>query len=331
MLAPVPGDALDPIYLLTGSDRPKILRALERLRARFGMESIESLSAETTGGVDAVAACNSLGLFAGGGGRLVVVEDVERWRKEDEEVVAAYVGDPVPEAVLALVAGGDLKGSALPALCAKAGTVLAFDVPRPKDLPTWVRAQFERLGVQADADASRALVEIVGDDATALASEVEKLVTWSGGEPVGRRDVELVAAPAHEASAWAIMDAWGARDLPGALAACQADLEKGADPFVVAMRLASQVGLVRQSQALAAEGHGARDIAKQLKKHEYRVRRALAHAENYSRDELDDAVVRLAELDAALKGSSRLAGELELERALVELVRGPELAVRRSA
>jgi DNA polymerase-3 subunit delta len=310
MLAAVPDDALDPIYLLTGSDRPKILRALERLRARFGMESIESLSAETTGGVDAVAACNSLGLFAGGGGRLVVVEDVERWKKEDEEVVAAYVGDPVPEAVLALVAGGDLKGSALPALCAKAGTVLAFDVPKPKDLPTWVRAQFERLGVQADADASRALVEIVGDDATALASEVEKLVTWSGGEPVGRREVELVAAPAHEASAWAIMDAWGARDLPGALAACQADIEKGADPFVVAMRLASQVG---------------------LEKHEYRVRRALAHAENYSRDELDDAVIRLAELDAALKGSSRLAGELELERALVELVRGPELAVRRSA
>ena len=331
MLAPVPDDELDPIYLLTGSDRPKILRALERLRARFGTESIESLSAESTGGEDAVAACNSLGLFAGGGGRLVVVDGVERWKKADEEAVASYVADPVPGAVLALVAGGDLKSSALPALCAKAGTVLAFDVPRPKDLPTWVRAQFERLGVQADADASRALVEIVGEDATALASEVEKLAAWSGGEAVGRREVELVAAPAHEASAWAIMDAWGARDLPGALAACQAELEKGADPFVVAMRLASQVGLVRQSQALAEEGLGARDIAKRLKKHEYRVRRALGHAENYSRDELDDAVIRLAELDAALKGSSRLAGELELERALVELVRRPELAARRSS
>lgn len=331
MLAPVPDDELDPIYLLTGSDRPKILRALERLRAHFGTESIESLSAENTGGEDAVAACNSLGLFAGGGGRLVVVDGVERWRKADEEAVASYVADPVHGAVLALVAGGDLKSSALPALCAKAGTVLAFDVPRPRDLPTWVRAQFERLGVQADADASRALVEIVGEDATALASEVEKLAAWSGGEAVGRREVELVAAPAHEASAWAITDAWGARDLPGALAACQAELEKGADPFVVAMRLASQVGLVRQSQALAEEGLGARDIAKRLKKHEYRVRRALGHAENYSRDELDDAVIRLAELDAALKGASRLAGELELERALVELVRRPELAARPSS
>ena len=35
--------------------------------------------------------------------------------------------------------------------------------------------------------------------------------------------------------------------------------------------------------------------------------------------ELDDALIRLAELDHALKGGSRLAGELELERALVEI------------
>jgi len=319
---------LRPIYLLTGGDRPKIRRALERLRTRFGPESVETLSAETASGEEAVAACNSLGLFAGDGGRLVVVESVEAWKTPDEEAVAAYLADPVPGAVLALVAGGELKGSSLPALCAKAGEVLAFDVPKPRDLPSWVRAQFERLGVAADGEAARALVEIVGDDATALATEVEKLAAWSAGDPVGRHEVELLAAPAHEASAWAIMDAWGARDLAGALASCQSDLEHGEEPFVVAMRLASQVALVRQVQALAEEGLGVRDIAKRLRKHEFRVRKAMAHAENYSRDELDEAVIRLAALDAALKGESRLAGELELERTLVELVRRPEPAAR---
>ena len=84
-----------------------------------------------------------------------------------------------------------------------------------------------------------------------------------------------------------------------------------------------------QAQALAEEGLGAKDIAKRLRKHEFRVRKALGHAENYTRDELDAAVIRLAALDAALKGASRLAGELELERALIELVREPETAARR--
>jgi DNA polymerase III subunit delta len=323
----VANSPLRPIYLLTGGDRPKIRRALERLRSRFGPESVETLSAEAASGEEAVAALNSLGLFGGEGGRLVIVEDAERWKKQDEDAVAGYVADPVPGAVLALVAA-ELKGSSLPGLCAKAGEVLIFDVPKPRDLPAWVRAQFERLDAQADGEAGRALVEIVGDDVNALETEVEKLATWAAGEPIGRREVELVAAPAHEATAWAIMDAWGARDLRAALAACQSDLEHGVDPFAIAMRLSSQVALVRQAQALSEEGLGVKDIAKRLRKHEFRVRKALGHAENYTRDELDEAVIRLAELDAALKGSSRLAGELELERAILELVRAPEPAGR---
>ena len=89
MLGTVADDRAPPVYLLTGSDRPKIRRALARLRARFGAESVETLTAESTSGDGAVAALNSLGLFAGDGGRLVIVEEVERWKKEDDEAVAA--------------------------------------------------------------------------------------------------------------------------------------------------------------------------------------------------------------------------------------------------
>ena len=72
-------EPLLPVYLLTGSDRPKHLRALRRLRSRFDPEAVEQLAAESASGADAVAACNALGLFGGaGGGRLVVVHGVER-------------------------------------------------------------------------------------------------------------------------------------------------------------------------------------------------------------------------------------------------------------
>ena len=317
-----------PVYLLAGSDRPKVRIALARLKARFGSEATQTLPAETAAGDDAVSELNALGLFAGGGGRLVIVEGVERWKDADADAVAAYLSAPAPGAVLALVAEEPLKGSALPGLVAGSGQVLTYDAPKPRDLPGWVRARLEELGTPVDADAARALVEIVGDDTTALAAEMEKIAAWAGGEPMGRREIELLAVPAHEASAWAVTDAWGARDLPRALAACQNDLEHGVEPFVVAVRLAGQVGLVRAAQALAADGLGARDIAKRLRKHEFRVRKALVHAGNYSRDELDAAVVRLAELDAALKGASRLAGDLELERALIDLTRTPEPAAR---
>jgi DNA polymerase III delta subunit len=70
---------------------------------------------------------------------------------------------------------------------------------------------------------------------------------------------------------------------------------------------------------LADEGLAPREAAGKLKLHPFAAEKAFAHAANYSPDELEQALVRLAELDLALKGNSRLSGELELERALVEV------------
>jgi DNA polymerase-3 subunit delta len=298
----VSDEPLLPVYLLTGNDRPKIVRALRRLRTRFGDESVEQLEADSASGPDAVAACNALGLFAGGdGGRLVLVEGVERWRKADVEAIAAYLVNPVPGAVLALVTGEAPRSDALAKVVAKAGKVLAYDAPKPRDLPGWVRAQFEARGASIDLDGARALVEIVGDDLNALATEADKITTW------------------------AITDAWGERDLPALLAAGEAELERR-EPFSISVRLAAHVDLVRAVQLLAAEGLRTREIAKRLKVHEFRIRKALGHADRYTGEELDAAIVRLAVLDAAIKGASRLSGELELTRALVDVTRAQETA-----
>src|SRR5215207_1633179 len=143
-------DPLLPVYLLTGSDRPKHLRALRRLRARFGPEAVEQLSAEIASGADAVAASNALGLFGvTGGGRLVIVEGVDRWRKADVDAVAEYLRNPVEGAVLTLVVDGTLRGSALSDLSAKHGQVLHYDVPKSNNLHKWAHAELTRLGVSA--------------------------------------------------------------------------------------------------------------------------------------------------------------------------------------
>jgi DNA polymerase III subunit delta len=321
MLTSVAEKPLEPVYLLTGGDRPKVRRALSRLRARFDAESVERLSAETVSGEEAVAACNALGLFGGDRGRLVVVENVERWKAEDVAAVEAYLSEPAPGSVLALVAEEKLRGPKLAQAVSGAGQLLAYEAPKPRDLPAWVRERLQSAGVQADQGAAQALVEIVGDDLAALSTEADKIADWSQGQEVTRREVEQLAVPASEAAAWAITDAWGDRDLPRALAACESDLHQGGEPFLVAVRLASQVALVRSVQSLAAEGMSVKEMARRLRKrHEFPVRKALGHAENYSPDELDAAVVRLAALDEALKGASRLSGELELERALTELI-----------
>lgn len=315
---------LKTVYLLSGSDRPKIARALERLRARVGEGALESLTAAEATGEDAVSACNARGLF-GGTARLVLVSEVEKWKASDVKAVADYLGSPAPETVLALVGEGIRRDSALAKACAKAGDLLFFDVPRNK-LPLWVGEQFKRLAARADAEACRMLVELVGDDLRALESEVEKLVAWADGEPIDVEAVELLAAGHADPSAFALTDSWGSRDVAGALRACETTLERARGsrrdelPRIVG-RLSAHVARVRDCQAMAAEGVSAREAAGKLKKNPYYVQKLFAQAGNFSQGELDSVLVRIAQLDLAVKGGSRLPAELEVERALVEATR----------
>jgi DNA polymerase-3 subunit delta len=311
---------LKPVYVISGSDRPKIRVALERLRNRFEEGAVEVLDAREHPADDAVAACNALGLF-GGEGRLVIIEEADVWKAPDAKAVAEYLKSPAPETVLALVASELKKDSALAKACAKVGEVLVYDAPRKRDLPAWIAKQFTQHGTSADRDACRLLVDMVGEDPEQLRSEIEKLATWSGGEPVTEADVRLLASLSAETSIFVLTDAWGRRDAAAALASVEGLLERSGArelPRLVAL-LASHVTRVRACQALAAEGVGARDAASKLKLHPYAAEKAFGHAENYTADELAHAVVRLADLDLALKGGSRLAGELEFERALVDV------------
>src|SRR5439155_987629 len=181
--------------------------------------AVEVLSAGDASGGDAVAACNSMGLL-GSGQRLVIIGDVERWKAADVKTLAAYLADPAPDTVLALVAAELKKDSALSKACAKAGEILTYDVPKRR-LGDWVSTQFRERGVQVDPEAARVLVEIVGEKPVGLASEVDKITTWAGSDPVGVGEIEQLAAGCAEVPGYELTDAWGRRDLAGVLTSCQ--------------------------------------------------------------------------------------------------------------
>jgi DNA polymerase-3 subunit delta len=229
--------------------------------------------------------------------------------------------------VLALVAT-ELKSDApLSKACAKAGQILNYSVPK-RGLAQWVREQFELAGARAEPEACAALVALVGDDLHALATEVDKIATWAAGEPIGEREVEQLAAATAATPTFALTDAWGARDAARALEASETIFEREGRPRRdtaprLAAALASHVGRARTCQRLAAEGVRPRDAAPRLKMHPFYAEKVFAQAERYSAAELADAAVRLADLDLALKGQSRLSPDLELQRALVDVTREP--------
>ena len=312
------------MYLLSGSDRPKIARALRRLRDRVGDDATEQLDAREASGADAVAACNAMGLFVGNG-RLVIVDGAERWKVEDVKAVADYLAAPAPATVLALVAAEVKADAPLAKAVKKAGELLTYDVQKRR-VPEWVGEQFARLGAKADRDACRALVDAVGDDLDELSSEIDKLATWANGETITVADVETLAVGRAETPIFSLTDAWGRRDIGAVLAHTEALLERTHRPrsgelLRIVASLVGHVGRVRRIQRLAEAGVPARDAAGKLKMHPFAAEKAYSQASNFSADELSLAIVRLAELDAAAKGGSRMPAELELDRALVDVTR----------
>ena len=191
-------------------------------------------------------------------------------------------------------------------------------------MPRWIGEQFKLHGATADASACRLLAELVGDDLYELASEVEKVATWASGGTVTDADIELLVTPRAESPPWNLTDAWGARDVGGVLRAAERMLDRTGDPVsrTIPRLVGSLTNHVRRARAvrrLEEEGLSSQEAAARLGMKPYPAQKLYHQVQNFSGAELDDALVRLAELDHALKGGSRLANELELERALVEI------------
>ena len=315
---------LKSAYLIFGTNRPRVELAVKRLRDRFAPEAVERLRASETSGADAVAACNAGGLF-GSDGRAVIVEGVERWKAADAKAVGAYLDNPAPGTILALVAEQLRRESALAKAVGARGQILSYDVAK-RELPDWVRAQLRERKVEFTPGTPRALIDLVGEDMHELACEIDKLATWSDGEKIGETELDMLVCPRGEVAPFGLTDAWGRRDVAGVLAAYELLLERASETRTALLArlaglLGSHIGRVSACYRFVQQGVGAREAATRLGIHPYAAEKAVAQSRNFSEFELRRATVRLASLDLALKGGSRLPAELEFERALVDLTK----------
>src|SRR5207253_3857899 len=170
----------------------------------------------------------------------------------------------------------------------KAGEVLLYDLPkrgRKADLPRWVEAQLAERGVKIDADAARAVVELVGENSQELATEVDKLATWAAGERIGEREVADLVPARAEAPPFDLTDAWGRRDVPAAVAASERIAERSGDALRdVFLRitglLTAHVGRVRTCRDLAAEGVPPAAAAERLKRNRFYIQKLYEQAGN---------------------------------------------------
>lgn len=302
-LAMSANDPLRPAYIICGSDRPKVRRAVQQLRRRVETESgtdlnITVFDADTDPPGRVLEAAWTPGFALGT--RLLLVANGHRWKAKQRQAVVAYVQDPMPDTCLAIEGEVFARDDALAKAVAKNGEVLRYDLPKKYELAKWVARRGRAHGLHMTPQAAKHLLSVSGNDPERLEKEIEKLAAYCrGGEP-GVEDIDAVSTPATEVRIFDLMDAVGARDQRKAFALLESLYAAGEDANAVLFSLKRHVGLLDRASQLGEADQGT--AAKVLRVHPFTARKLLEQRERYDRRRLGRAYRALAEAESGMRG-----------------------------
>jgi DNA polymerase-3 subunit delta len=312
-----------PAYLIAGTDSAKIAAARARLRARAeseggpaALETFDATEGRAAPDADAVlAAIPALSLTEAR--RYLLVDGVDRLRDREQQALADAIQTLPPDLTIVLIARGKPPARLAGAVEAAGGEVLAYEAPRPRELPRFLVGEAARLGFRLDPDAARLLVERMGSDPLRLRGELERLALWAGEQgEVTSADLEAMIADTSEAAIWSLSDALLERDRGRALEIGERLLAQGENLTGIVYALASRLRRARAALAQLERGIPAKQVERELGMHPFAARQLMARLRKASPQELRRATAALADLEVWCRGGVDYGDELAMTLAL---------------
>jgi DNA polymerase-3 subunit delta len=307
-----------PVTLLHGPESFLLDDAVVRLtRALFpGQDDLslarEVLDARAVGAEAVVQAALTLPWV--GERRLVVTHGVEALAARSAEALVAYAKAPNPSTALVLVASAPLEAGHWLLRALPPAAVVAAPAPAGRALVSWLRAHAQARGYELREDAGALLVELSGDDLTALAGELEK-AALAGGSDNRRVTVAEVRAVVGEHRLRHVFDltrALSARDTAAALALLESLLSAGDEPLAVLGMLAREARATWQAADALRAGREPEEIARSLRRPPAAASALLERARSLSAATAARHLARCWDVERRLKLGGAARAELSL-------------------
>ena len=318
-----------PAYLIHGDDHGRIAERRARLRAIAEAESgsggVEVFEGDAATPEAIAQALRSLTFAIGR--RFLVVDGVERWKDAEVEAhLTAELSAMPPDTTVAFFAREDSRAKApakLAAAVEKAGgDVAAESALKPRELPRWVVAEGERVGIKVEGAAAKALVAQVGERQQRLRRELEKLALEHGeGATIGVEEVEGAAATSAERQVWGLVDALVGGDRA---VATRAFLQLRAQGETLQRLIPLMARRIRDVLAIAVRleaGESPAQVKASLKTSSWQADRRIKEARATDADALRRALEQLADLELASRGNSELAEDTAAVQAIAAMAR----------
>ncbi len=314
--------SLDPVYVLVGTERLLIERAVDAVRKAVDTMGAPGFNIEVFDGkgLDAarvIAAARTLPMMADT--RLVLLRHVDAMTPTEQTNLAAYLDDP-NESTCFLMTATKLDGRAKLAKAAKKKGYLIDAKPlRGAALREFIRTEAKAREHAIAPQAIEALLDAVGDDLAAIDDAMERLSLFVGaGQRIDADAVMTCVTRVRVESIWSLVDAIGLKDRRKGIAAAQSLLDDREPPLRLLAMVARQLRIVARMREALSEGLRPQEAAKRAGAPPFKASDLTESARRFTADSLGRAFTLIAETDRALKSSKR-PPDLILENAVLEL------------
>lgn len=314
-----------PAYLLYGEDDYVKNEELRRLVEAAVDPATRDFNYETLRGPDLDG--ESLGSILAtppmmADRRVVVVRDVTGLKKDARTALDRYLKKPAPDLLLLLVATPDAKPDKA---LLNGTTAVEFRPLEGSRVPKWIAYYVEHdLKTTISEGAIRLLQEAVGTELAQLRVELDKVVTYTSGEPITEAAVAAVVGVRPGETMGDLLDAVARRDAKSALAMLPGVFQQpksGGVPIVMALTV--QTLGIGWAQAVRERG-GRADMFGLLKETGAYTWRSWSEfsttctqaASLWSPRAVDDGLHALLEADMALK-TTKLSSDEQIIANLV--------------
>lgn len=296
------------VYLIVGDDPYLIESATKEIIGGVGELSVTEFGPHDPVGT-IIETLRTGSLFAEP--RVVITRGLEEFLAESQRQLIAYIEDPSPETIAIFVSSKSLPKVA--AAAKKTGRVIDATRGRRADLAGWIRGESKTRGLKIDEEGTAALLDAIGEERLAIANALDELSLAVGrGGRIGADKVREHFRGRADTKVFTFIDAAANRNAGHALQALHLLLRSGESTSRIFWTLTSHVRML-----LLAEGSPSA-VAKRLGLPDWRAEKLVRQARNFTRNELIDVFVLLADADRKIKNSEETE-ELILERIVMRM------------
>ncbi len=325
-LAQLKKNDITPVYLFYGPENYLRDQAIRRLKEHLlppGAEEFDYhvLDGGAVTGGDVVSAISYAPLVAKR--RLVVVRGAVFFhggRKEDEDLLIKYFGEPVSHACLVFDAGRevDRRRKVYKELC-RVGRAIEFTRLKPPELVKWLAKLAAEEGCALQKEAAGELLARCGRNMYMLYNEMKKLTCYAGqGNVVGLGMVRELVAGRVEENIFEVVDAIGNKDCLRAVQGIRNLLLQKQQPQQITGMVARQFRLILQLREMVERGYSREEIIARLKMHPFVYKKIYQQRSNFKRSSLVGIINELNELDYAVK-TGRVSFQPAMETLLLKI------------